>query len=73
MKSMGLHWKRALAKVEGKVKGGGGCSVYQGERYKKVPRGFDTDHKYADLLLNKGLTAFHGRTRTEGNLFCCIY
>jgi uncharacterized protein (TIGR02453 family) len=40
------------------VKGDGKCGIYSGNRYKKVPRGFDPDHERADLLLNKGLTAF---------------
>lgn len=54
----------AMSEVQGGVnikregKGEGGCGIYGGERYKKVPRGYDPDHERADLLLNKGLTAF---------------
>ncbi|MFC1849367.1 DUF2461 domain-containing protein [candidate division CSSED10-310 bacterium] len=48
----------AIEAVEGQVKGTGACALYHGERYKRVPAGYDPKHKYADLLLNKGLTAF---------------
>ncbi|MBN1574633.1 MAG: DUF2461 domain-containing protein [Deltaproteobacteria bacterium] len=50
----------AISEVEGgsSVKGDGRCGLYGGERYKKVPRGYDPDHERAGLLLNKGLTAF---------------
>jgi uncharacterized protein (TIGR02453 family) len=50
----------AIKSIEGSasVKGEGGCGIYGGEKYKRVPRGYDPDHERADLLLNKGLTAF---------------
>jgi uncharacterized protein (TIGR02453 family) len=54
----GPQLEEAIRAVEGGVKGSGGCAMYPGERYKKVPRGFDPNHERADLLLNKGLIAF---------------
>ena len=48
---------QAIEALEGKVKGDGGCGLYPGERYKRVPRGYDPDHERAELLLNKGLVA----------------
>ena len=48
----------AIGKIQGDIKGGGKCALYPGERYKKVPRGFDPNHENADLLLNKGLIAY---------------
>jgi len=47
----------AIEALEGEVKGDGGCGLYTGERYKRVPRGYDPDHERAELLLNKGLVA----------------
>lgn len=47
----------AIDALEGEVQGSGGCGLYQGEQYKRVPRGYDPDHERADLLLNKGLVA----------------
>jgi len=47
----------AIDALEGEVEGSGGCGLYKGERYKRVPRGYDPDHERADLLLNKGLVA----------------
>jgi len=44
--------------VEGKQAKLANISIYPGERYKRVPRGYDPDHENASLLLNKGLTAF---------------
>lgn len=59
-----LVW--AIGQIQGSVKGGGKCALYPGERYKKVPRGFDPNHENADLLLNKGLVAFEeGGVPTE--------
>ena len=48
---------QAIEGLQGKVKGNGGCGLYPGERYKRVPRGYDPDHERAELLLNKGLVA----------------
>ena len=48
---------QAIDALGGDVQGSGGCGLYPGERYKRVPRGYDPDHERADLLLNKGLVA----------------
>ncbi|MBN1883270.1 MAG: DUF2461 domain-containing protein [Deltaproteobacteria bacterium] len=47
----------AIEALGGGVQGNGGCGLYPGARYKRVPRGYDPDHERAELLLNKGLTA----------------
>jgi uncharacterized protein (TIGR02453 family) len=54
----GPQLETIIASLQATVKGSGGCALYPGERFKKVPRGYDPNHKNADLLLNKGLTAF---------------
>ena len=52
----------AINRVEDKptpgIKGSGSCGMYPGERYKRLPKGFDPEHENADLLLNKGLVAY---------------
>lgn len=53
---------RAVKQVEGK-----GYSV-AGEHYKRVPRGYDPEHKHADLLRHNGLAAM-----TEGKLPAELY
>jgi uncharacterized protein (TIGR02453 family) len=37
-----------------------------GKTYKKVPRGYDPDYKFKDLLLYKGVYIFHERSSLDG-------
>lgn len=46
-----------LAAAIEKVKNNGPYGI-SGSHYKKIPRGYDKDHQYADLLLKNGLTAY---------------
>ena len=46
----------ALARALGKVTGSGRCTI-GGSHYKRVPRGFDPEHKNVALLLHDGLYA----------------
>lgn len=58
--SLGEELVKIIGELGLSVKGTGQCSISigAGDRYKKVPRGYDPNHPRADLLLNKGLTAF---------------